>query len=59
MHKRHLEIQTDGRMSHGRWESSIASIDDLIKQREDLTNTRVSEMIVMMIERDRQADERF
>ena len=53
------EIQAEGRRSQERLEASIATINDLIRQRENLSDTRMSEMSALMKERDRQADERL
>ena len=58
MRKGLLEIQAEGRQNQGRLEASIASLNDLIKQRENLADTRMAEMSVAMKERDRQAGER-
>ena len=54
-----LEIQAEGRQNQGRLEASMASLNDLIKQREYLADTRMAEMSAVMKERDRQADERM
>ena len=59
MRKGLLEIQAEGRQSQGRLEASMASLNDLIKQRENMADTRIAEMSAMMKERDRQADERM
>ena len=48
-----LEIQAEGRQYHVRLEASRASLNDLIKQRENLADTRVAEMSAVMKERDR------
>ena len=37
-----LEIQAEGRQNQGRLEASIASLNDLIKQRENVADTRMS-----------------
>ena len=57
MRKGLLEIQAEGRQNQGRLEASMASLNDLIKQRENMVDTRMAEMSVVMKERDRQADE--
>ena len=54
-----LEIQAEGRQYQGRLEASRASLNDLIKQRQNLADTRMAEMSAVMKERDRQADERI
>ena len=54
-----LEIQAEGRQNQGRLEASMASLNDLIKQREDMADTHMAEMSAVMKERDRQADERM
>ena len=54
-----LEIQAEGRQNQGRLEASMASINDLIKQRETLADTRMAETSAVMKERDRQSDERM
>ena len=59
MRKGLLEIQAEGRQSQGRLEASMASLNDLIKQRESIADTRIAEMSAVMKERDRQADERM
>ena len=59
MRKGLLEIQAEGRRSQGRLEASMASLNDLIKQRENMADTRMAEMSAVMKERDRQADERM
>ena len=59
MRKGLLEIQAEGRQSQGRLEASMASLNDLIKQRESIADTRMAEMSAVMKERDRQADERM
>ena len=59
MRKGLLEIQAEGRQNRGRLEASMASLNDLIKQRENLSDTRMAEMSAVMKERDRQADERM
>ena len=46
-------------MSQGRLEATMASIRNLIRQREILAGTRISEMTAVMTERDCQADERL
>ena len=48
----------EGRISQGKLESSIASINDLFKQREGLNERRMTKMAAIMTEWDRQADER-
>ena len=42
MKKRLLEMQTEGRQNQWRLEASMASLNDLIKQREDVADTRMS-----------------
>ena len=59
MRKALLEIQLEGRQNQGRLEASMASLNNLIKQRENQVNTRMAEMSAVMKERDRQADERL
>ena len=59
MRKGLLEIQAEGRHNQGNLEASMASLNDLIKQREILAGTRMAEMSAVMKERDRQADERM
>ena len=54
-----LEMQAEGRQNQGRLEASMASLNDLIKQRETAVDARVAEMSAVMRERDRQADERM
>ena len=54
-----MEIQVEGRQNQGRLEASMASLNDLIKQRENLADTCMAEMSAVMKERDRQADERL
>ena len=46
-------------MSQGKLESSISSINDLLRQGEGLAERRTSEMAVIMKERDRQPDKRL
>ena len=53
------EIQAEGRQNQGRLEASMASLNDLIKQRETSADARMAEMSAVMRERDRQADERL
>ena len=48
----------EGRISQDKLQSSVASINDLIRQREGLTGKRMSEKTTIMAQRDRQADER-
>ena len=57
MRKGLLEIQAEIRQNQGRLEASMASLNDLIKQRENVADTRMAEMSAVMKERDRQADE--
>ena len=57
MRKGPLEIQAEGRQNQGRLEASMASLNDLMKQRENMADTRMTEMSAVMKERDRQADE--
>ena len=59
MRKGLLEIQAEGRRSQGRLEASMASLNDLIKQRGNIAETRMAEMSAVMKERDRQAHERM
>ena len=59
MRKRLLEIQAEGRQNQVRLEASMASLNDLIKQRENQAATRMAEMSAVMKERDRQADKRL
>ena len=59
MRKGLLEIQAEGRQNQGRLEASMASLNNLIKQRENQADTRIAEMSAVMKERDRQADERL
>ena len=59
MRKDLLEIQAEGRQSQGRLEASMASLNDLIKQRENMADTSLAEMSAVMKERDRQAHERM
>ena len=59
MRKGLLEIQAEGRQSQGRLEASMASLNDFIKQRENMADTRMAEMFAVMKERDRQADDRM
>ena len=59
MRKGILEIQVDGRQNQGRHEATMASLNDLIKKREKLNDSRMAEMSAVMRERDRQADERI
>ena len=59
MRKGLLEIPAEGRQNQGRLEASMASLNDLIKQRENLAHTRMAEMLAVMKERERQADERM
>ena len=44
-------------MSQERLEASIATFNDLIRQRDNSADTRIPEMSAIMKERDRQADE--
>ena len=59
MRKRLPEIQAEGRQNQVRLEASMASLNDLIKQRENQAATRMAEMSAVMKERDRQADKRL
>ena len=52
MRKELMDIQAEGRMSKGRLEASVTSINDLIRQRENLADTRMSEMSVVMREKE-------
>ena len=54
-----IEIKAEGSINQDKLESSIASINDLIRQRECLTEKRMSEIATTMAQRDRQADERL
>ena len=54
-----IEIKVEGHVSQDKLESSIASINDVIRQRKGLTEKRMSEMTTMIAQRDRQADERL
>ena len=54
-----LEIQAEGRQYQGRLEALMTSVNNLIKQRENLADTRMAEMPAVMKERNRQADERL
>ena len=54
-----LEMQAEGRRNQGRLEAFMASLNDLIKQRETTADARMVEMSTIMRERDRQADERM
>ena len=53
------KIQAEGRQNQGRLEASMASLNDLIKQRETLADARMAEMSAVMKKRDRQTDERM
>ena len=44
MKKRLTETGMEGRISQGKLESSMASINDLIRHRETLASTRLTEM---------------
>ena len=57
MRKGLLEKQAEGRQNQGRPEASMASLNDLIKQQENLADTLMAEMSAVMKERDRQTDE--
>ena len=57
MRKGLVEIQMEGRIKQGKLESSIASINDLFKQREGLTERRMTKKAAIMTEGDRQAVE--
>ena len=54
-----MEIQAEGRQYQGRFEASMTSLNNLIKQRENLADTRMAEMSAVMKKRDRQAVERL
>ena len=54
-----LKMQAEGQQNQGRLEASMASLNDLIKQRETAADARVAEISAVMKERDRQADERM
>ena len=55
----HKGLQAEGRTSQERLEASLATINDLIRQRENLADTRMSEKSAIMKEKDRQAEERL
>ena len=57
MRKGILETQAEGSQNQERLEASKASLNDLIKQRENMVDTRMAEMSAVIKERDRQADE--
>ena len=59
MRKSLVELQMEGRVNQGSFESSITSINDLLKQRECLTERRMPERAAIITEMDRQADERW
>ena len=59
MRKGLMEIQAEGRQYQGRLEATMTSLNDLIKQRKNIADTRMAEMSAVMKERDRQADERL
>ena len=59
MRKGLLEIQVERRQNQGRLEASVASLNDLLKQREKLADSRMAKMSAVLRERDRQADERM
>ena len=52
-----LEIRAEGRLNQRRLEASMASVNDLIKQRENIADTRIAERSAVMRERNRQANE--
>ena len=54
-----VEIKMEGRFKQSELESSIALINDLIRQREDLTGTRMPANTPIMKQGDRQPDERL
>ena len=54
-----IEIQMKGRVSQSKLESSIETINDLIRQREVMAEKRVTEMTAIMAQSDQQADERL
>ena len=58
MRKGLVEMQMEGRINQDKLESSIASINGLFKQREGLTERRMSKMAAIMTERDQQSNER-
>ena len=43
-----LEIQAEKRQNQGRLEASMASLKNLIKQRENLADSRIAEMSVVI-----------
>ena len=60
--KRLVEVQaeqTEDCMGQTKQQSLIASINDLVRQREDLTDGRMPEMTAILKERDPRADKRF
>ena len=59
MRKGLMEMKMDGRIRQGKLETSLASIHDLIRHREALTDNRMTGMTSLMKERDRQADNRM
>ena len=59
MRKGLFEIQAEGRQNQERLEASMASLNDIIKQRENVADILMSEMSAVMKERDRQADKRL
>ena len=59
MRKGLQELQAEGRHNQGRLEASMASLNELIKQRETVADARMAEMSALMRKRDRQADERM
>ena len=54
-----IEIQMEERVSQSKLESSIETINDLIRQGEGMAEKRVTEMTAIMAQRDQQADERL
>ena len=58
MRKGLIHTREEKRMSQGILEASMVSITDLIRQRETLADTRMTEMSAIMKEWDRQADAR-
>ena len=53
------ETKIKGRISQDKLELSNASVNDLIRQRDGLTEKRMSEMTATMAQRNQQADERM
>ena len=51
-------MRMEGRLSQDKLESSIASMNDLVRQRDSLTERHIFEMTAQMATRDQQVDER-